>query len=180
MVTGGIRREGGKADLSEKESFIEYLGKTLGEIVVKALEENAEPLSGSGPLRFAHREFTVPLKSRKMLLAARRGFLPATPEEIRTRQLCTETSLIEFGPVRMVTVPGEALPELGFRIQDILDCPYPFVLCMGCDELGYILPRHHTRNREYRYENSMSVSPDLVDILLDHIQSLRSHPDPPE
>jgi hypothetical protein len=180
MVTGGIPEGRGKADLKEKERFIEYLGRTLGEIVVKALEENAEPLPGSQGLRFTRREFAVPLRNRKMLLAARRGFLPATPEEIRTRQLTTETSLIELGPVRMVTLPGEALPELGFHIQNILDCPYPFVLCMGCDELGYILPRDYARNPGYRYENSMSVSPDLAELLLEQIQSLRSYPDPAE
>ena len=62
--------------------------------------------------------------------------------------------------------------DLGVQLRAILNCPYPFVLCMGCDELGYILPRRYASNRNYEYENSMSVGPDTADIMLDQIRRM--------
>jgi len=172
MVTGGVSRDDGSFDPVRGEPFLAVLGETLGNAVVRALERNPEPVEPGTRLRFQRREFRVPLRNRKFLLAARAGLIPARPEEIRDRQLLTETSLLGFGPVRMVTVPGEALPELGFQLRAILNRPYPFVLSMGCDELGYILPRRYAGNRNYAYENSMSLGPDTADILLDRIRRM--------
>jgi len=170
MVTGGVSRDDGSFDPARGEPFIAVLGQTLGEAVVRALESEPEPVDPGAVIRFRRREFRVPVRNRKFLLAARLGLMPAYPEEIRGRYLRTEASLLGFGPVRMVTVPGEALPELGFQLRAMLNRPHPFVLCMGCDELGYILPRRYAGHRNYVYENSMSVGPDTADILLDRIR----------
>jgi hypothetical protein len=172
MVTGGVSRDDGSFDPRRGEPFITYLGETLGAVILRALEENPEPVEPGDGVRFRRREFFVPLKNRKLLLAARLRLIPAHREEIKLRRLRTETALLEIGPVRMVTVPGEALPELGFQIKAALNCRYPFVLCMGSDELGYILPRRYARNRNYEYENSMSVGPDTADILLGQIRCM--------
>jgi hypothetical protein len=141
-------------------------------LIVSALEQDAEPLDPDVHLRFARREFGVTVNSGKRRLAARLGLMGTEREEIGSQKRTTETSLLEFGPVCMVSVPGEALPELGFHIQAILNCPYPFVLCMGCDDLGYILPRAYVRNRRYRHERSMCVSPGLSDVLLEQIRQM--------
>jgi hypothetical protein len=172
MVTGGVSRDDGSFDPAAGEPFIAVLGETLGTIIVRALEGDPDPVEPGGGLRVRHREFTVPLRNRKLRLAARMRLIPAHREEIRDRYLRTEASLVAFGPVRMATVPGEALPELGFQIQAMLACPHPFVLCMGCDELGYILPRRYARNRNYRYENSMSVGPETANLLLARIREM--------
>ena len=172
MVTGGVSRDDGSFDPVEGEPFIKVLGEALGEAVVRALGSDPEPLDPKAAVRFHRREVRVPMGNRKFLLAARLGLIPAPPEEIRDRHLVTEVSLIGFGPVRMVTVPGEALPEIGFQLRAMLNCRHPFVLCMGCDELGYILPRRYTRHRNYAYENSMSVGPDTADIMLDRIRDM--------
>jgi len=172
MVTGGVCRDDGSFDPRRGEPFIAYLGESLGAAVLRALEEGPEPVDPGEGIRFRRQEFFVPLKNRKLRLAARMRLIPAHPDEIRKMRIRTETSLLEFGPVRMVSVPGEALPELGFQIQAVLNCPCPFVLCMGSDELGYILPRRYAGNRNYAYENSMSVGPETADLLLDRIREM--------
>jgi len=172
MVTGGVSRDDGSFDPARGEPFIRVLGEALGKAVVRAVTGDPQPVDPAGRLRFHRREFWVPLRNRKLMLAARLGLIPAHPEEIRRRRVLTEASLLGFGPVRMVTVPGEALPELGFGLQAMLRCPHPFVLCMGCDELGYILPGGHWQNRHYAYEQSMSVGRDAADILLDQVRQM--------
>lgn len=172
MVTGGVTRDDGSFDPARGEPFVRVLGETLGEAVVRAVTGDPQPLEPGEPLRFQRREFLVPLRNRKLVLAARMGLIPAGPEEIRRRRIRTEASLLGFGPVRMAVVPGEALPELGLQLRAMLDRPYPFVLCMGCDELGYILPGRYWKNRNYAYERSMSVGPEVAEILLDQFRRM--------
>ena len=172
MVTGSVCRDDGSFDQARGEPFIGVLGKTLGDKISEALEKGPYEIRMDHGIVFQRREFTVPIRNRKLLLAARLGILPGIPEEFAKRTLTTETSLIGIGPVQMVTVPGEALPEVGFQIQAILNCRFPFVICMGCDELGYILPRRYARSSNYRYERSMSVGPELTDTLLEQIRQM--------
>lgn len=74
-------------------------------------------------------------------------------------QVLTEMVAVSFGPATFLTVPGELFPELeigGYGrpgcpeadtgrpyepvISDQFDSPYQFVLGLGQDELGYIVP----------------------------------------
>jgi hypothetical protein len=41
----------------------------------------------------------------------------------------------------MVVLPGLVAPELGSEIRKMLDVPHRFLLCMGNDHLGPILPQ---------------------------------------
>ena len=172
MGTGGALGQEASLDASEGDSAAKVLGQTLGDGILEAIRHRRRPIDPLAPIRFVRREFTVPFRNRRLRLACRLGLLPASAEELRGRMVRTETSWIEFGPVRMVTVPGEPLPEVGFQIQAILNCPYPFVLSLGCDELGYILPRQYAGRKAYRYENSMSLGPDLTEKLLEELRQM--------
>jgi hypothetical protein len=171
-VTGSVCQDDGSFDPEKGEPFIGVLGKALGEKISEALARDPYKIHLDDGIVHERREFTTPVRNRKFLLAARMGTLPGMGREITTRMLTTETTLIGMGPVRIATVPGEALPELGFQIQAILNCRFPFVICMACDELGYILPRRYARSKEYRYERSMSVGPELADELLEQIRQM--------
>ena len=172
MVTGKAFRQETSLPAPDREAAAKELGHALGKGILEAIRSRSRPIAPLSPLRFERREFTVPLKNRKLWIGCRLGLLPSAAEDLRRRIVRTETSWIEFGPVRMATVPGEPLPEVGFRIQAILNCPYPFVLALGCDELGYILPRQCAGRKVYRYENSMSLGPDLTEKLLEEIRKM--------
>ncbi|MFH1530759.1 MAG: hypothetical protein ABIK09_08530 [Pseudomonadota bacterium] len=73
----------------------------------------------------------------------------------------TEMNLIALGPLRILTIPGEPLPELGHRLAQALDAPFPVILALANDELGYILPAELLSRREYSYERTMTLTPDL-------------------
>jgi len=50
----------------------------------------------------------------------------------------SEVGVVEFGPLRMIAVPGLAAPEMGFELRKALDAPYRWLLCQSNDSLGTI------------------------------------------
>jgi hypothetical protein len=50
----------------------------------------------------------------------------------------SEVGVVEFGPLRMVALPGLAAPEMGFELRKALDAPYRWLLCLSNDSLGTI------------------------------------------
>ena len=72
--------------------------------------------------------------------------------------------MLDLGSARLVTVPGELLPEPGMHLRQALGVPYRFLIGLADDELGYLLPSHafaFPRN-PFRpgdhYEETMSMS----------------------
>lgn len=173
LVTGGELALDG-AEPRTREAAADRVGEMLGRAVVEAVRLRSGPVEPLEPLRFARREFIVPVRNRRIWFAARRGLFPLDPQERASRAVRTEIALIQKGPVRMVTLPGEPLPEIGFQVQAILNCRYPFLLCLGSDELGYILPERYAGLRRYRYENVMSLGPAMTVRLLREIRILAS------
>ncbi len=173
LVTGGeLALDGAKSRAGDAAA--DRMGEALGRGIVEAVRLRSSPVEPREPLRFARREFSVPALNRRLWLAARRGRFPLDAQERAGRTVRTEVALLQRGPVRMVTLPGEALPEIGFHVQAILNCRYPILLCLGSDELGYILPERYAGLRNYRYENAMSLGPALTARLLEEIRVLAS------
>jgi len=81
-------------------------------------------------------ECAFPITSGEALKAYGSGILPIKAEEGVQR---TEMALLEIGPARFLSVPGEPHPEVLAKLSDMLGCQYDFVLAMAQDEVGYIV-----------------------------------------
>lgn len=113
------------------------------------------------------------------------------------RDIRTEVNLITIDNlIQFITVPGEIVPELAFALQRELDAPHQFLVGLGNDELGYILPVFRYRcNLEYprlcwpttqrdfewpdnfldpgdHYEETVSVGPNAALVIMDAIFDL--------
>ena len=84
--------------------------------------------------------------------------------------LRSEVVAVRMGGVAWVTVPGEALPEVGGEIRGLLEAPVGFVIGLGQDEIGYILPKEAFDPK--KYEESMSLGPRTAPTLLDALKPL--------
>lgn len=84
--------------------------------------------------------------------------------------LRSEVVAVRMGGVAWVTVPGEALPEVGSVIRALLEAPVGFVIGLGQDEIGYILPKEAFDPK--KYEESMSLGPRTAPTLLDALKPL--------
>ena len=65
------------------------------------------------------------------------------------RDLRTEVDLVSIeGLAQFLTIPGEIVPELSYDLLRELSAPHSFLVGLGNDELGYILPVYKYRCNE--------------------------------
>ncbi len=148
----------------EEHTFAEaeQIGKTLAEAAQQVLTE-AEPAPVTH-LSHARETYTVPLRNPLFKLSRLLGVLPR--KVVPWRNVTTEANLVTVGPVRLVTGPGEVLPQLGLAVKTELKqagAAVAGVIGLANDELGYILPAEdfiyprNPFNPGEHYEETMSV-----------------------
>jgi hypothetical protein len=150
MLTPNVRL---KADTAERRQFVEELGEKLGRLTLLQAAD-AQPLSG--PLKVAALELVLLNSNKRFEIAFRRGLIERTMHD---NKVVTRMAAASIGDFSLVTVPGEACPEVGQQVFDVMGTGHRMVLCLGLDELGYIIPPEFFSKKEYRYEQSMSVGP---------------------
>jgi len=160
MVTGDLHWD---APTEERLPYIEWLGRHLARLAVEsAPAENAH--NAGLELKRLHARVKLAAKNWKLKLVQKMGVIE---KRYNDGMLETEMNLTALGPARILTVPGEALPELGRRFRQIIGGEPSFIFCLGADELGYIPPAHYFDDRNYRYERSMSMGRHTADTLAD-------------
>jgi len=171
MLTPNIPK---KMDLSGRRKMCDNLGVQLADQVHGAL--GALDALPDAPLRIARTVELLENKNWRFRLGSRLGVFN---RDLNDRGgVETEMNLIEVGPLRVLTIPGEPLPELGHRLAEVLDAPYPMIMALGNDELGYILPEDLLGVREYGYERTMTLTPDLGPWAERTAKRLRTNLDP--
>jgi hypothetical protein len=72
----------------------------------------------------------------------------------------------------ILTVPGEISPEASRRLLEVLPCENKVLIALGGDEIGYILTEEQFKDKEYSYEQSMSVGPKTLPCLIETAKRL--------
>ena len=116
-----------------------------------------------------------PLRNRRFLAAFQSGAfgrdITYTLREFRGEYLLkSEVSALRLGEILFVTVPGEALPEVGREVFSLMNAKHRFLVGLGQDEVGYILPKADFDPK--KYEESMSLGPDTAPTLLESLNQL--------
>jgi hypothetical protein len=140
---------------------VERMGRDVAATALSALADG-EPLDPA-TMRFLRRDVRLPLDNPLFKFGITIGVLPRLGRG-PDGWLSTQVSLLDLGPARLVTVPGELLPEPGMHLRQALGVPYRFLIGLADDELGYLLPSHAFvfprvpfRPGDH-YEETMSVS----------------------
>jgi hypothetical protein len=180
MTTLGVEVTNPDGDTYQSASFekADSIGQIVGEMALDALdvgEEIAEPR-----LSFMATRFPLVVSNAAFLFAFKNGLLEREIMDVDGQMgIETEMALVNVGPLRMVTVPGEMLPELavggydgshvhapGVPVVDPMNpnppnldaapvgpylleriaaedpLRYPWIIGLGNDELGYIIPEY--------------------------------------
>ncbi len=160
---GGLMTPGSSPEEQRYDRLIE-IGERVAGTAIDALD--GQPLLDDPSLAVAHRSFFLPLdnQSLRALNAAgmfdKQGYTAGVPTATVGQDVKTEMYAVTLGPAVFVTVPGELFPEIALGVYGREDCTeadtgrpyepgiraqfdeadYHFVLGLGMDELGYIVP----------------------------------------
>ena len=141
------------ADTPERVRYVEQFGRMLALTTMEKLE-GATGLEG--PVQAASRKLPLTNANKGFELARKLGVLNRPIED---GVIHTEVTVGRIGDFAFTTVPGEPSPEVGRELHEALGARHGMILALGQDELGYIIPTPFFDDKEYKYEQSMSVGP---------------------
>ncbi|MDB4583153.1 hypothetical protein N9164_08375 [Draconibacterium sp.] len=94
----------------------------------------------------------------------------------------TRLNLLNIGSAQVVTIPGEALPNIGFYLKRKMPTEHPFLFGLTNDAFGYILTKEDFKSFErYEYISRTSLGEKTADIYINEVLDLvQSSPAPKE
>ena len=60
---------------------------------------------------------------------------------LKDNTISTRLNYLEIGSAKVLTIPGEALPNIGFFIKRKMNTSHPFLFGLTNDAFGYMLTR---------------------------------------
>ncbi|MEZ4383135.1 MAG: hypothetical protein R3A79_17540 [Nannocystaceae bacterium] len=225
MTTLGVEVVNPDGDTYKSASFekADSIGQLLGEMALDAIALG--DVIDAPKLSVANRTFKIDVLNTSFQFLFEAGVLKRTtypPEDGEgAMRIQTEMSVVNLGPIQMLTVPGEILPELtvggydgsrvnapgvplidpnntsppdvdaapqGPYIKDRMGGTYRWIVGLGNDELGYIIPDYDYQLSETmpfvdeaegdHYEETNSLGPHIaaiVDGYADYLTTWSSH-----
>jgi hypothetical protein len=135
MVTADMRLPEGKEANTWEEC--QRIGNLLADEALRIIagaEVQKDPA-----LYCASRNITFPVESEMMLYILHNS--PIRMTTVKDNTITTRLNYLEIGPARVLTIPGEALPNIGFYVKRNMKTPYPFLFGLTNDAFGYMLTK---------------------------------------
>ncbi|RLD83346.1 MAG: hypothetical protein DRJ07_06815, partial [Bacteroidetes bacterium] len=80
----------------------------------------------------------------------------------------TRMDLLNIGSAKIITIPGEALPNIGFYIKRKMNTKNPFLFGLTNDAFGYIITKEDFNSfKRYEYICETSLGEQTADIVID-------------
>jgi hypothetical protein len=134
MVTADNRRPGGEANNWEE---CQRIGRLLAD---EALRIVARAPVQREPLLFcAARTIEFPVDSPRLLAVLKASPLAKRPAG--DKRVATQLNLVNVGNAQILTVPGEALPNIGFYLKRKMAGEHNLLFGLTNDAFGYLLTK---------------------------------------
>ena len=138
MVTADTRRENGK-EANDWDECVR-IGNLLADEALRIIEpatvqENPELYCASKIIRF-------PIDSDIMRYVFEHSPLATdTGKNKDYSMISTQLNLLNIGKAQIITIPGEALPNIGFYVKRHMKSDQPFLFGLTNDAFGYMLTK---------------------------------------
>ncbi len=167
MVTADNRRENGKEanDWNECIRIGELLANESLRIIADA-EVQKDP-----KIFIANKNVDIPIDSNLMKFILKNSILNYEMPDNET--VTTRMNLLNIGTAQIITIPGEALPNIGFYIKRDMKTQNPFLFGLTNDAYGYILTKEDFNSFErYDYITRTSLGERTAEIVINNALKL--------
>jgi hypothetical protein len=160
MVTADNRQPAGKEARSWEEC--QRIGHLLADEALRIISDAPEQVSPK--LYCAARPLSLPVDSP--LMRALLKTLPGSPGGDAT-SVTTQLNLINLGNSQILTIPGEALPNIGYYLKRKMRGEHNLLFGLTNDAFGYILTKEdYDSFKRYAYVSRTSLGERTGDILV--------------
>jgi len=161
MVTADNRLPGGKEanDWTECKRIGELLADEALRIVSDA-KEQANPT-----LNCVSKTVTFPVDSKLMQYILLNS--PLKSPAMKKDSVSTRINLLTIGTAQVLTIPGEALPNIGYYVKRNMHTKQPFLFGLTNDAFGYILTKVDFNSfKRYEYVSRTSLGEQTGEIYM--------------
>ena len=166
MVTADNRRDNNKEANDWEEC------KRIGNLLAdEALRILAEAEIQEDPVLFCtSAQAQFPIDSEMM-----RYILNNSPLKMSNSDqfINTTLNLLNIGTAQILTIPGEALPNIGYYLKRNMPTEHPFLFGLTNDAFGYILTKEDYNSfKKYAYVSKTSLGERTAEILIKELLTL--------
>jgi hypothetical protein len=161
MVTADNRRESGKEANTWEECI--RIGELLADEALRIVS-TAEPQTN--PTLFCTaRKVTFPIESDVMKYIVKNS--PLKYEVAAGDKVVAQVNLLDIGTAQVLTIPGEALPNIGFYLKRHMYTKVPLLFGLTNDAFGYMLTKVDFNSfKRYDYVSRTSLGENTAEIFI--------------
>lgn len=142
------------------------IGNLLADEALRIIAD--APVQTNPGLYCAARTIKFPIDSDIMKYILSHSPLKLSGENANTDYAETQLNLLNIGTVQVLTIPGEALPNIGYYVKRHMKTKQPFLFGLTNDAFGYMLTKiDYNSFRRYEYVSRTSLGEMTGEVYMD-------------
>jgi len=167
MVTADNRREPGQ-EISHWDECVR-IGNLMADEALRII--GAAPVTDNPELFCASRKISFPIDSEIMRFVVKNSPLSDKNHDYKT--ISTIINLVNVGKAQILTIPGEAMPNIGYYMKRNMKTDQAFLFGLTNDAFGYILAKVDFNSFErYNYISRTSLGEMTGEIFMEEALKL--------
>lgn len=163
MVTADNRLENGREANDWQEC--KRIGELLADEALRILA--GAPVQTDPVLYCTSRKISFPIESDIMKYIITHSALQLNNGNSSTDSVATQLNLLNIGTAQVLTIPGEALPNIGYYLKRNMQTKQPFLFGLTNDAFGYMLTKVDFQSFErYEYVSRTSLGEMTAEIYM--------------
>nr|WP_044199996.1 hypothetical protein [Dyadobacter tibetensis] len=161
MVTADNRKDGG----GEENDYLECtrIGNLLADEALRIIDQ--APLQSDPGLFIGARRVDFPIDSPLMQYILSKS--PLKYNLPKPGMISSQVNLLNIGTAQILSIPGEALPNIGFYLKRKMKSPHAFLLGLTNDAFGYMLTKVDFNSfKRYDYVSRTSLGENTAEIYM--------------
>ncbi|RDB07351.1 hypothetical protein [Runella aurantiaca] len=175
MVTADTRREANTEANTWEECI--RIGELLGDEALRIV--STAPTVSNPSVYCTVRTIEFPVDSDMMKYILKNS--PLKHPNAKPDAVSTQVNLLNIGPAQILTIPGEALPNIGFYLKRHMNTKLPFLFGLTNDAFGYMLTKVDFNSfKRYDYISRTSLGEMTGEIYIEQALKLVKESPKPE